>query len=96
MQKKKVERAYNRRVKHKLFKEGDLVWKLVLPIRHKDRSLSKWSPNWEGPFIITQLLRGSAYVLPDRDGSPHPRPINGKYLKAYFPSMWDGIDRSLF
>ena len=50
--KKKVARAYNKRVKRKSFEEGELVWKAVLTIGAKDRELGKWSPNWEGPFKL--------------------------------------------
>ena len=48
IQKKKVARAYNKQVKRKSFEEGELVWKLVLPIGAKDRQLRKWSSSWEG------------------------------------------------
>ena len=41
VQKRKIEQAYNKKVKFKFIKEGDLVWKLILPIRLKDRSLEK-------------------------------------------------------
>ena len=37
IQKKKVARAYNKRVRRKIFEEGELVWKVVLPIGAKDR-----------------------------------------------------------
>ena len=33
--KKTIVRMYNKRVKHKSFSEGDLVWKVVLPIAQK-------------------------------------------------------------
>ena len=45
IQKKKVARAYNKRVRRKSFEEGELVWKVVLPIGAKDKELGKWSPN---------------------------------------------------
>ena len=45
IQKKKVARAYNKRIRRKNFEEGKLVWKVVLPIGSKDRELGKWSPN---------------------------------------------------
>ena len=54
IQEKKVARAYNKRVKRNNFDEGELVWKVVLPIGSKDRELGKWSPNWEGPFKVRQ------------------------------------------
>ena len=37
IQKKKVARAYNKRVRRKNFEEGELVWKVVLPISAKER-----------------------------------------------------------
>ena len=45
IQKKTIARMYNKRVKHKSFGEGDLVWKVVLPIGSKDPRFGKWSPN---------------------------------------------------
>ena len=41
IQKKKVARAYNKWVRRKSFEEGELVWKVVLPIGAKDRELGK-------------------------------------------------------
>ena len=45
IQKKKAARAYNKQVGRKGFEEGELVWKVVLPIGSKDRELRKWSPS---------------------------------------------------
>jgi hypothetical protein len=50
-----VAKAYNKKVKAKLFQVGDLVWKIVLSLRI-DRKFSKWSPSWEGPYRITQVI----------------------------------------
>ena len=88
IQKKKVSRFYNKRIKKKKFKKGNLVCKVILPPGTKDRELGKWSPNWEGPFKIYQVLDGNAYWLASLDGFPHKRFINGRYLKKYFPTMW--------
>jgi adenosyl cobinamide kinase/adenosyl cobinamide phosphate guanylyltransferase len=38
-----VAKAYNKKVKAKLFQVGDLVWKTVLPLRSEDRKFEKWS-----------------------------------------------------
>ena len=51
IQKKKVAQAYNKRVRRKSFEEGELIWKVVLPINYKDRELGKWSLSWEGLFM---------------------------------------------
>lgn len=82
-------RAYNQRVKYKGFAEGEMVWKSVLPIGLKDPRYGKWSPNWEGPFIIEKVLGKGAYQLMDLNGDMHERPINGQYLKKYYPSVWE-------
>lgn len=49
-------RAFNKHVKQKTFAEGDLVWLAVLPIGTKDPRFSKFSPTWEGPFVIDKIL----------------------------------------
>ncbi|KAF7152527.1 hypothetical protein RHSIM_Rhsim01G0085000 [Rhododendron simsii] len=86
-QKKNIEKAYNKRVHEKSFVESDLVWKAILPLdKKKKRYFGKWSPNWEGPFRVLKVLRGGAYQLESILGAIHERTINGKYLKAYFPS----------
>ncbi|CAL2265449.1 unnamed protein product [Prunus armeniaca] len=51
-QKQVAARSYNKKVKQRTFAEGDLVWRAILPIGTKDPRFGKFSPNWEGPFII--------------------------------------------
>jgi hypothetical protein len=41
----RVARAYNKKVKEKLFQIRDLVWKMILPIRFKSNKFGKWPPN---------------------------------------------------
>ena len=43
-QKKRVEKAYNKKVKVKPFSNGDLVWKVILPMDRRDKTLGKWAP----------------------------------------------------
>ena len=40
----KVIRRYNKKVKAKTFDQGELVWKLILPIGTKSSKFGKWSP----------------------------------------------------
>ncbi|CAL9012725.1 unnamed protein product [Prunus brigantina] len=87
--KQAVSRAYNKRVKNKSFEEGEIVWKAVLPLGTHIAGYGKWSPTWEGPFIINQILGMGAYRLQDRNGEIHAAPINGKWLKKFYPTMWD-------
>ena len=59
LQKKRAAKCYNKRVQHRTFDEGDLVWKTILPIGLKDSKFGKWSPNWEGPFQIHRVMEWS-------------------------------------
>lgn len=92
-QKRIAARAYNKHVKQKTFVEGSLVWRAVLPIGTKDPRFGKFSPTWEGPFIIDKILGLGAYQLRDKDGEQHSMPINGQYLKRYIPSIWETAEK---
>jgi hypothetical protein len=81
-------KAYNKRVMEKSFQVGDLVWKMILPLGTRSGKFGKWSPSWEGPFRVIQVLPGNAYFVEDLEGHSLPKALNGKYLKHYYPSMW--------
>ena len=66
--KERVARWYDKKAKVKEFRQGDLVWKLVLPIGSKDPKYGKWSPTWEGPYRISQSAPGNAYILETLEG----------------------------
>jgi hypothetical protein len=81
----RVARAYNKRVKEKSFQVGDLVWKTILPIGTKSNKFGKWSPNWEGPYRIEEVIPENSYMVQSIQGTSLPRVLNGKYLKMYYP-----------
>jgi hypothetical protein len=41
----RVAKAYNKRVREKSFQVGDLIWKMIFPIRSRSNKFGKWSPN---------------------------------------------------
>jgi hypothetical protein len=84
----RVARAYNKKVKKKLFQVGDLVWKMSLPIGSRSNKFGKWSPNWEGPYRIKKVILRNSYMVQSVQGTSLPRELNGKYLKRYYPSVW--------
>ncbi|CAN6678264.1 unnamed protein product [Malus baccata var. baccata] len=86
-----VARAYNKKVKIKSFKERDLVWKTVIPLGAQLRGFGKWSPTWEGPFMISRVLDKGGYYLADLEGNWQRHPINVKFLERYCPTLWDVI-----
>ena len=59
---RKIARYYDRRVRPRSYKPGDLVLKKLLLAR-KDPTHGKLGPNWEGPYIISRVVRPSNYEL---------------------------------
>jgi hypothetical protein len=84
----RVAKAYNKRVKEKSFYVGDLVWKMILPIGSRSNKLEKWSPNWEGPYRIEEVILGNSYMVQNVQWTSLARALNRKYLKKYYPSVW--------
>jgi hypothetical protein len=83
-----VAKAYNVVLGTTLFQVGDLVWKTILPLGTRSKEFSKWFPSWEGPYRVCGIIRGNAYCLGTFQGERFQQAINGKYLKKYFPSVW--------
>ena len=69
MNKEKVAKSYTEKVKRKQFTKGDIIWKAILPIGTKDPRFGKWYPNWESPYIMSQVIYRGAYRLVDRRGN---------------------------
>ena len=84
----RVARAYNKKVKDKSFQIGDLVWKTILPLGMKSNRFGKWSPSWEGPYRVVKVIFENSYMMKTLQGDRLPRAINGKYLKKFYPSVW--------
>jgi hypothetical protein len=89
-EKVKVAKAYNKRVVERSFQVEDLVWKTILPLGTKDSKYGKWSPSWKGPFRVVGIVPGNAYFVETLDGQRVKKALNGRYLKKYHPSVWQG------
>ena len=60
--KRKTTKYYNQKVKPRSYMPGDLVLKKLLPAR-KNPAHGKLGPNWEGPYIISRVVRPGNYEL---------------------------------
>jgi hypothetical protein len=56
-----LRRYHSRKICPLVFREGDLVLRLV----QSTKGMHKLSPPWEGPFIISRVLGNGAYYLID-------------------------------
>jgi hypothetical protein len=54
-------KAYNKKVKSRYFQEGDLVLKNMLALPNEDQS--KWTPNYESPYVVKKAFSGGAHIL---------------------------------
>ncbi|XP_057785427.1 uncharacterized protein LOC131002954 [Salvia miltiorrhiza] len=72
--------GYDKRVRARKLAKGDLVLKRADALKLVD----KFEPNWEGPYIITEVLGGGAYTLSDPDDRALPRPWNINTLKKFY------------
>ena len=71
---KKVARAFNKKVKPRNLKEGNLV--LKVPRDETFDPIGKIKSRWSGPFIIKKIMSGDATRITDLDGEEMLHPIN--------------------
>jgi hypothetical protein len=80
----RLQRAFNKKVKPRNIKVGDLVLKSVrapLPVDIR----GKFKPNWAGPYLVKDIYSGGAVKLTDLDGQEFTNPTNLDQLKRYYP-----------
>ena len=74
MVRKRISREFNKKVKPRNLKEGDLVLKVLRDETFDPRG--KMKPRWFRPFIIKKIMSGGATRITDLDGEEMLRPIN--------------------
>ena len=74
---------YNKHVKPRAFRGGDLVWRKVFE-NTADLVAGKFQPNWEGPCMIVKVGAVGSYALNKLDGMLIPRMWNAMHLKRYY------------
>ena len=79
---RRVAKAFNKKVKPRNLKEGDLVLKEMLTRVSDPRG--KFKPNWVGPYIIKTILPGGAAKLMDEEGNEFTQPTNLDRLRKYY------------
>jgi hypothetical protein len=61
---------------------------MILPLDTQSNRYEKCSPSWEGLYKIIKIVLGNAYFVDTLDSKPLNKVLNGKYLKRYYPSVW--------
>ncbi|KAI5409831.1 hypothetical protein KIW84_055331 [Lathyrus oleraceus] len=63
-------------------READLVLKKILSLKPDSRG--KWTPNYEGQYVINRAFSGGALILTKMDGEEFTLPVNADAVKKYF------------
>ncbi|GKV38221.1 hypothetical protein SLEP1_g46157 [Rubroshorea leprosula] len=82
--KQKIANSYNKQVRPRTLKVGDLVLSKAGLTGYETR-FEKLAPNWEGPYTVAEVPHPSAYVLQDTEGKKFPRVWNANNLKKFYP-----------
>ena len=80
---RKKARYYNQKVEPRSYKPGDLVLKKLLPAR-KNPAHGKLGPSWEGPYIVTRVIKPGNYELQTEEGKILPHTWNAEHLERFY------------
>ncbi|RDX97071.1 Gypsy retrotransposon integrase-like protein 1, partial [Mucuna pruriens] len=88
VQQRRVKKAFDKKVRPRIFRKGDMVLKRVLPNLKDPRG--KWAPNYDGPYVVKQAFSGGALILTNVEGqdlkylvnADSVRMVNGGSAKA--------------
>ncbi|KAL0742023.1 hypothetical protein Bca4012_083536 [Brassica carinata] len=74
---------YNLNVRHRRFKEGDLVLRKVFQNK-AERNARKLGANWEGLYKVIKVVRPRSYQIANMQDVKIPRTWNAVHLKKYY------------
>ena len=77
-----MKKAFGQKVRPRGYQVGELVLKRFLPPQNDRRG--KWTPNYEGPFVVKKVFSGGALLLTTMDGEDFPSSVNADAVKKYF------------
>ena len=80
---RKTARYYDQKVKPRSYKHGNLVLKKLLSAR-KNSTHGKLGPNWEGPYIVSRVVRPGNYELQTEEGKVLSHSWNAEHLKRFY------------
>nr|XP_027093723.1 protein NYNRIN-like [Coffea arabica] len=79
----RLSKAFNKHVRPRSFQIGELVLAVRRPIILTHGGQRKFTPKWDGPYVVREVYTNGSYKLVAEDGL-RVGPINGKYLKRYY------------
>ncbi|OMP07520.1 hypothetical protein COLO4_07269 [Corchorus olitorius] len=81
---RRVCRAYDKLARRRNFEVGDLVLRAAEHVRRGIYAPSKFSPKWEGPYIVIEVHdSGYCTLMNPGNNNTITSPINFQYIKKY-------------
>ena len=82
MYQKRMIKAFNKKVRLQVYQVEDLVIKrIILP---QGDPGGKWTPTYEGPFVVKNIFSRGAMILTTMDGDDLLHPVNADIVKKYY------------
>ena len=75
-------KAFNKKVRRQVYQDGDLVIKCIVLLQGDPKG--KWTPMYEGTFMINNIFSSGAMILTTMDGDDLPHPVNANIVKSYY------------
>ena len=82
MYQKQMIKAFNKKVIQQVYQVGDLVIKRIILPQGDPRG--KWTPTYEGPFVVKNIFSSGCMILTTIDGDDLPHPANADIVKRYY------------
>ena len=79
---RRVKRAFNKKVRPKVFEEDDLVLKKCNQAMPDHRG--KFAPTYKGPYMVKNAFSGGALILANMDRHDLNMPTNSDAIIRYF------------
>ena len=75
-------KAFNKKVRSQVYQVRDLVIKRIILSQSDPRG--KWTPTYEGPFLIKNIFSSGAMILTTMDSDDLLHPANADIVKRYY------------
>jgi len=79
---RRMKKPFDKKVRPREFHVGDLVVKKIMPNQKDHRG--KWTPNYEGPYVVKRAFSREALILTKMDREELPLPVNSDAVKKFY------------
>ncbi|RDX78663.1 hypothetical protein CR513_41027, partial [Mucuna pruriens] len=83
MYQQRMKRVFDKRIRPRELQEGDMVLKKIIPTQKDLRG--KWTPNYEGPYVVKRTFSRRAMILINMDGINLQHSMNSDAVKKFYP-----------